>query len=332
MRHYRYFLGLFALFVVLLGSLTAAAQGNGGNREAAPGFQVRGATPQQAGEIRYVTGPNQGDALDIALSYIRQNQQALGLTGADIRDIVVTSRYSSEHNGVTHLYLRQRYNGIEVHGGDININVAADGSIINLGNSFVSNLPAAINAQAPSRSAQQAVADAARHLGLSLGRSVEVVAERGGPQQEVVLSDAGISQQEIPARLVYQPVSANAVRLAWLMEIEEVDEAEWWLLAVDAQTGQVLAQDSYMDRDNWDIPASALASGPLPILGTRASASSLVSALPAAEVDGASYRVFACPRRARATGRGRWKWIRRTRPPRPLAGTTRTARRVPNSR
>jgi extracellular elastinolytic metalloproteinase len=302
MRHYRYFLGLFALFAVLLGSLTAAAQGNGGNREAAPGYQVRGATPQLAGEIRFLTGSNQGDALDIALSYIRQNQQALGLTGADIRDIVVTDRYTSEHNGVTHLYLRQRHNGIEVHGGDININVAADGSIINLGNSFVSNLPAAVNAQGPSRSAQQAVADAARHLGLSLGRSVDVVSERGGPQQEVVLGDAGISQQEIPARLVYQPVSANEVRLAWLLEIEEVGEPEWWLIAVDALTGQVLAQDSYVDHDNWDVPASALASGPLQILGTQASVSSLPSALPAAQDYEAAYNVFALPKESPSDG------------------------------
>jgi extracellular elastinolytic metalloproteinase len=302
MRNHRYFLGLFALFVFLLGSLTAAAQDGNGNRQEAPGFQMRGATPQRAGEVRFVTGPNQGDALDIALSYIRQNQRGLGLTGGDVRDVIVLDRYTSEHNGVTHIYLRQQHNGIEVHGADINVNVAADGSIINLGNAFIPNLAAAVNAQSPARGAQQAVADAARHLGLNLNRPVEVLSERGGPQREVVLSDGGIALGDIPARLVYQPVAANDVRLAWLVEIEEAAEPEWWLMAVDAQTGQVLAQDSYVDHDNWDVPASAFTSGPYRQLSPAASVSSLPSLLPSAQTDGASYNVFALPKESPSDG------------------------------
>ncbi|MDT8305135.1 MAG: T9SS-dependent M36 family metallopeptidase [Anaerolineae bacterium] len=297
MRRYRYMLALLVLFVLLLGSLTAAAQENGPNREEAAGFQVRGATPRDAGEIRFITGPNQGDALEIALNYIRQNRRALGLTGADIGDVVVTDRYASAHNGVTHIYLRQRYNGIEVFGGDINVNVAADGSIINLGNSFVSNLPAAVNAHAPGRAAQQAVADAARHLGLNLNRPVEVVSERGGPEREVVLSDGGIAVQDITAQLVYQPIAPDAVRLAWLLEIEELDGANWWAMTVDAETGEVLAQVNYVDHDNWDAPAS-LATSRTTLLGTTATASSL----PAVQTDGASYNVFALPKESPSDG------------------------------
>src|SRR4051794_3755968 len=62
----------------------------------------------------FLTGPSQGDALDIALAYIRSRSADLGLTVDDLTDVVVTDRYVSRHNGVTHIYLRQRLDGIEV--------------------------------------------------------------------------------------------------------------------------------------------------------------------------------------------------------------------------
>lgn len=297
MMRYRHILVLSALFILLFGSLTAAAQDNGPNREESPGFQAQGATPSRAGQIRYLTGPNQGDALDIALTYVRKNASALGLSGNDIRDVIVTDRYTSEHNGVTHIYLRQRYNGIEVFGADINLNVAADGSIINVSNSFVVNLAAAVGAQAPARSAVQAVTAASRHLGLELNQAVDVVAQRGGPARETVLGDAGMAAQDIRAQLVYQPVAPGAVRLAWQLEIEEPDGENYWLMTVDAETGEVLSQLNYVDHDNWGVPVARSASR-APVLGTATS----VSSLPGLQTDGASYNVYALPKESPSDG------------------------------
>lgn len=300
MRHHRYVLGLAGLFVLLLGSLTAAAQNNGPQRDEAPGFQMRGPTPQEAGQTQFITGPNDGEALNIALNYVRRNTRALGLTGADTRDFVVTDQFVSAHNGVTHIYLRQRYNGIEVHNADMNINVAADGSIINIGNRFVPNLAAAVNAQTPSRGATQAVESAAQHLGLTLNRPARVLSERGGPQNEAIIADAGISRQDIPARLVYQPVSPNEVRLGWLLEIDETEQANYWQLVVDAESGAVLSQIDFVDHDNWG--ASAVASAHTATLSNSAASSELAAALPAAQTDGAAYNVFAIPKESPSDG------------------------------
>ncbi|KAI8368680.1 Fungalysin metallopeptidase-domain-containing protein [Choanephora cucurbitarum] len=51
-------------------------------------------------------------------------------------EFVVQSSYKSDLNGVTHVYLRQVVNGLEVLNGDININVDRFGKIISYGNSF----------------------------------------------------------------------------------------------------------------------------------------------------------------------------------------------------
>ncbi|KAF9198455.1 Fungalysin/Thermolysin Extracellular metalloproteinase 5 [Haplosporangium sp. Z 27] len=51
-------------------------------------------------------------------------------------DYIVKNAYTSKHNGVTHVYLRQRIDGLEVINGDINVNVDKHGNVISYGNSF----------------------------------------------------------------------------------------------------------------------------------------------------------------------------------------------------
>ncbi|KAF9206604.1 Fungalysin/Thermolysin Extracellular metalloproteinase 5 [Haplosporangium sp. Z 27] len=49
---------------------------------------------------------------------------------------IVKNAYTSNHNGVTHVYLRQLIDGLEVVNGDINVNVDKDGKVISYGDSF----------------------------------------------------------------------------------------------------------------------------------------------------------------------------------------------------
>ncbi|KAF9909534.1 Fungalysin/Thermolysin Extracellular metalloproteinase 5 [Lobosporangium transversale] len=51
-------------------------------------------------------------------------------------DYIVKNAYTSGHNGVTHVYLRQVINGLEVVNGDINVNVDKNGNVISYGDSF----------------------------------------------------------------------------------------------------------------------------------------------------------------------------------------------------
>lgn len=51
-------------------------------------------------------------------------------------NFITKNVYTSEHNQVTHVYLRQVVDGLEVVNGDININVDRYGNIVSFGNSF----------------------------------------------------------------------------------------------------------------------------------------------------------------------------------------------------
>ncbi|MBY4678184.1 M36 family metallopeptidase [Marinobacterium arenosum] len=184
--------------------------------------------------IQYLSGPQQGDPLGIAIRYLQQNHQALGLSRQDIADFMVSDHYSSSHNGVSHIHLRQRYRGIEVHNASLNINIAADGSVINLGNHFIANLETAINTTEPALPLGQAISAAARALGLDPAI---------GP----------ISRNPISGKLVYQPVAKNLLRLAWDVEIYELDAQNWWTLRIDALTGTLLDRTNYVAHDNYRV-------------------------------------------------------------------------------
>jgi len=72
-----------------------------------------------------------GSAADperVALDFVEQK-----LTTSDY---IVKNAYTSKHNGVTHVYLRQRIDGLEVVNGDINVNVDKHGNVISYGDSF----------------------------------------------------------------------------------------------------------------------------------------------------------------------------------------------------
>ena len=275
------------VLLALAALVVVPGAGSAGAGSTAKGDSVKG----------FLTGPSSEDALELALGYVRGDAQQLGVTGADLGDLVVTDRYVSRHTGVTHVYLRQRLHGIDVFGGVANVNVAKDGSIVNVGNRLVPDLAASATSRAPGESAASAVAGAAEGLGLSGFVSPETISVKGGVARETVLDGAGISSRPIPAKLVYQPMPDGSLRLAWQLEIDELGREHYWNARVDAQTGELLAKTDYVSHADD------------------------------------SYNVFALPkenpndgRRARSTRPGRPRRRRRS------AGTTPTASPAPSSR
>ncbi|MCI0398430.1 MAG: M36 family metallopeptidase, partial [Chloroflexi bacterium] len=234
----------------------------------------------------FLTGPNSGEPLDIALAYIRDNRVALGLTEADVTNLVVDYQYVSQHTGVTHIYLYQQHQGLDVFNAILNINITSDGRVLNLGNRFVGNVAGAANGRTPGLSAVEAVEAAAARLRLTIAEPLEVQEVIGGAAQEVVLSEGGISQRPIPVRLVYQPVADGSVRLAWDLSIYELSGENWWSMRVDAANGAVLAQDNWVTHDDWG--AQAYGHG-----GSAGQGSSLVEL--SASLVPSSYLVYAMP-------------------------------------
>ncbi|MDY7096334.1 MAG: hypothetical protein SX243_25445, partial [Acidobacteriota bacterium] len=81
---------------------------------------------------QFLTGPATGDALDLAVDFLRSRTQK-GAAEVDFNSLAVRDRYTTTHNGTTHLYLTQRVHGLVIANQVINVNVSARGEIINQG-------------------------------------------------------------------------------------------------------------------------------------------------------------------------------------------------------
>ena len=199
-------------------------------------------------KVQFLTDPAEGDPLDIALNYVLTPENRPGYTEADFKNLKISSRYVSKHNGVTHLYLRQSHEGIEVYGGDIGVSLMPDGSIINLHNAFVTDLAGEVNRIDPVITAQEAIRSAATFYSLQETAALATleVPEPDPVAKKQLFSPAGISLDPIPAKLTYVPLEEGVTRLAWNMVIRFNDGERWLDLNVDAETGEVLSEANWI--------------------------------------------------------------------------------------
>ena len=225
------------------------------------------------------------DTLDVALTYVDENAAKLGVTRADVEDLVVTSRYRSSHNGVTHVNLNQHYQGLEVFGGHVTVNVSLDGGVVFAGGSLVAKLGGAPTGSADLK-ATEAVEAAAEELKLGRPTDLHVISSSG---PEAVVSDGGISDATIPLRLGWQP-TGSGLRKAWQLVIDHSSSEHLWNATVDAETGALLAADDWTSHDDLNDLAGTLTRPG----GAQTSGSSLVTPNPV--TDGSSYRIFELPK------------------------------------
>jgi len=174
------------------------------------------------------------------------------MTAADLEAVVVSDEVRTQHNGATHVYLRQRHRGIDVLGTESNVTVAADGRLIGSHEHFARNLAARINATEPLISAAGAVGFAARALDLTVSEPLLELEPPSGLQRSTLLSGGGVSLDAIPAKLVYVRTD-GAVRLAWDLVLRLYDNVHWWNLQIDALSGEILDRSNWIDSDSYTV-------------------------------------------------------------------------------
>ena len=201
---------------------------------------------QESGRARQEPVPQ------LVLDHFKQSQKAAQLPLQDLSDLVISSRSVSKRNGLKHLYVQQRYQGLEIYGALTTLNLSKDDEVISEGNRFVHNLDKKVKAQQPKLDAQAAVAAGARYLGLPLKSPLTYISQSQDPDRAATLSTGGISLRAIPARLLYQPRPDGSLALAWEVSIYELDARNWWNLRIDANTGAVLDKNNLVVECNFE--------------------------------------------------------------------------------
>ena len=122
--------------------------------------------------------------------------------------------------------------------------------MISAGSTFVENIASAAAGQNARKSGVEAAEAATRHLKLKASKPFEVLQRRGGPNEQLTLSDGGIAAKPIDAKLIWLPRGDGQVRLAWRLEIDQDDGAHWVYAFVDAETGESLGEHDLIVHDS----------------------------------------------------------------------------------
>ena len=192
---------------------------------------------------------------------------AAELGDEDVASAIVTDEYTSQHNGVTHVYLRQTVAGLEVLGADATVNVR-DGEVLHADHRLLDGLAGAVSGR--------------RVLGAAEAVGAGAVALEADPR---TLSGAPGLAYQVTER-------GDAARLAWSFQLH--DDQDWWNVSVDAETGEVLYAANWVDHEDMGEVAARTVRPEAE--GVARQLLEVDPVLPPTTVDdGSSYRVFPMP-------------------------------------
>lgn len=169
--------------------------------------------------------------------------------GAEFR--VVDDHYVGS-NGVAHVHFKQTAHGLDIDNADINVNVAADGTILSYGNNFFKG---EIPAESPL--AKRAFNDPVVALGgasktLALGVSEASSAEPLEAPETYVLKGTSGAEKDPEAKLMYLVKADGDLALTWRVETDLMDN--WLLTYVDAASNeQVHGVVDYVSEATYEV-------------------------------------------------------------------------------
>ncbi|MCY2968767.1 MAG: M36 family metallopeptidase [Planctomycetota bacterium] len=226
----------------------------------------------------FLSGPSTDAPVDIAKRFLVDHASEFGYLNADVASFHVTGVTTSKASGLTHVYLRQQLNGIDVDGGDANVSVMSDGRVLTAGSRLFPSL-AARATSVRNINAQQAILAAATFVGIASPRVGALEQNLGGISESQVYAGGNVSQGEIPVQLVYQMNSDGGLHLSWNLNLQVPGSQDWFDMNVDAGTGSVLRQDNWTEYENYGststVGGSSAGSGTAGTAGTGGAGSSL---------------------------------------------------------
>ena len=200
-----------------------------------------------------LTGPHPGeDPLVVALSYLRDHADLLGLGLDDLEDLEVADVVPSEASGAIHYYLRQLVDGLPVYNGQIQVHLDRDGRVLSVNNDFLPDVRHALAGRKPSLDAAAAVLAAARHLGVA-ARGVSSTSAPEGVQQITRLEAPGLSSEPVEAKLMVLPIRKDDARLVWNFQIYTENQQHVYDMTVDAGSGEVWTRFDWVASDDYRV-------------------------------------------------------------------------------
>ena len=163
-----------------------------------------------------LTDASTAPAQDIAIGFLRSRLALFNLEEKDLTEAKFSRDFVTQHNGLTHLTVQLRIQGIDVFGSAVNINIDRNGRILNVAGELVPKLTDSIGAPNPTLSSAAAIQLASQAAGVASTRTTRA------------------------AGMVYFPQGPAGARLAWDVTVEDARSANVYRTLVDAADGTIL--------------------------------------------------------------------------------------------
>lgn len=184
----------------------------------------------------------------IADQYLTDNLDKLELTASDIHSYRVSDSYTSQHNGLSHIYLQQQHQGINIHGAQLSIHIQ-EGEVVAAQNRFIADLKSKVSVTTPSIPAKQAIHQAIGDLDFA---TVPIITAIASSEQVKQFSANKGMEENITAQLTYYPLQDGTVRLAWEMNLVPSEGFHHWRVFVNAQDGKILDKTDEVNHCKFD--------------------------------------------------------------------------------
>jgi len=180
-------------------------------------------------------------------TYLNDNLYKLELTQQDVNDWILSGETSSESTKINNIYIKQRYQGIEIYNAISNL-WYKDGKIINIGNRFISNISSKVNTTTPNISVIDGLINAKSLLNIATSNNHSIIESEGNKKFKI--SNDGF-EEPITASLVYQLNTENKLRLSWNYVIETEDHQHIWDVRIDALNGTIIEKNDQVISCNF---------------------------------------------------------------------------------
>ncbi len=176
--------------------------------------------------------------------FMERSAKANEQTVTDISDYVVTSTHTSKRSGITHYYLQQQHEGIPIYNSVSSIHLNDQGDLVKMDNQFFRNIDTKVNTKVPTLNPTAILKKVADKLQYDISDLPSMVEETN---RSAVFTGGSFANNDIPIKLVYQPMEDGSLRLCWDLSIDEKEDADYLSIRVDAITGEIL------DKVNWTL-------------------------------------------------------------------------------
>ncbi|MEO0472428.1 MAG: M36 family metallopeptidase, partial [Bacteroidota bacterium] len=176
--------------------------------------------------------------------HLQKHAASKGLKTTDIQDWVISDQFQTKHNGLTHVHIQQTHQGIRIHNALANFAIK-DGVVLHMASRLQKKIAQRATATTPTITPAQAIASAAQALDVASPVNLRQISS--DDPRHFVFSGGGISQDNIPVKLMYQPGPEGELFLVWDLVINEIGSQHWWSARIDALNGTL------RDANDWVV-------------------------------------------------------------------------------